>query len=77
MSIQITLTKDQELDIVKKYNKNQEKEPLTYSIIDASKALGISKSTINRLINDGEITKIKIGKSPRIEKTEIEKFLTK
>jgi len=70
----IELTKDQ---INKVFESRQPKiiEPITFSITDAAKKLGISKAHIYVLINSGEIKKIIIGKSPRIHIDEINKFL--
>jgi len=72
--ITIELTEDQ---IDKIVESRQPKKNLTYSIIGASKQLGISQSTIHRLIKSGDISTQIIGKSPRISQVEIEKYLNK
>jgi len=73
---QITLTKEQ-IEKVLKENSAKTPEPTTYSIIGASRILGIRKNKIYNLINSGDIQKIMIGKSPRIHIEEIEKFKLK
>lgn len=50
-------------------------EPITFSITDAARKIGISKAHIYVLINSGEINKVMIGRSPRIHIDEINKFL--
>lgn len=50
-------------------------EPITFSITDAARKIGISKAHIYVLINSGEIKKVTIGRSPRIHIDEINKFL--
>ena len=50
----------------------------TFSITDAAKSLGISRSTINRAINNGKIQIIKEpNKAPRISREELIKFKNK
>jgi excisionase family DNA binding protein len=74
MEIKITLTKEQVAQVINHSKQNSHYEPETYSIIGAAKKLDIGKTKIHKLINEGEILKIMIGKSPRIHKSEIEKF---
>lgn len=74
-TISIELTEDQINKIVEARQPKISLQPETFSIIGASKILNISKSTIFKLIREGKINKIWIGKSPRITKSEIEKFL--
>jgi excisionase family DNA binding protein len=74
MEIKITLTKEQVAQVLNENKQNSHYEPETYSIIGAAKKLDIGKTKIHKLINEGEILKIMIGKSPRIHKSEIEKF---
>jgi len=74
-TISIELTDEQINKIVESRQPKLPVLPETFSIIGASRVLGISKSKIHQLIRDGEISKIMIGKSPRITKSEIDKFL--
>jgi excisionase family DNA binding protein len=45
-----------------------------YSITEFAKLSGLSRSTINLKINNGEIPKIMVGKSPRIESKYLNQF---
>jgi excisionase family DNA binding protein len=80
MAIKVTieLTEEQIKTIVQsgKINKTPD-TPLTYSLAKASRIIGISKSTMQRRIKEGSITTIKVGKMPRITRTEINSFLFK
>lgn len=73
--ILIELTPEQIKTICEKVSQNTKNKQTSYSIAGASRELGISKSTIHRMINNGEISKTIIGKSPRILRSEVEKFL--
>ena len=68
----IELTEDQINKIVE---SRQPIKPLTFSITGAAKQLGISQSTIHRLIKSGNISTQIMGKSPRITQVEIERYL--
>ena len=46
-----------------------------FSITEASKIIDIGKTKIYALIKSGEISTIRIGKSPKICRSEIDKFL--
>ena len=74
MEIKITLSKEQVEQIIADNKRNSSIEPETFSITEAAKKLRISKSKIHGMINNGEISKIMIGKSPRIHIKEINKF---
>lgn len=74
-TISIELTEDQINKIVESRQQKLPVQPETFSIIGASKVIGISKTKIHKLIREGKINKIWIGKSPRITKSEIDKFL--
>lgn len=73
-TISIELTEDQINKIVES-RQPKITEPETYSITGAAKKIGIGKTKIHALINAGEIKKIMLGKSPRICRSEIDKFL--
>jgi excisionase family DNA binding protein len=45
-----------------------------YSITEFAKLCGVSRSTINLKIKDGAISKIMVGKSPRIESKYLTQF---
>lgn len=77
MAISIILTKEQVAQVLNDNQQNSSSEPETYSIIGAAKKLDIGKTKIHKLIKEGEISKIMIGKSPRISRSEIDKFLSK
>jgi excisionase family DNA binding protein len=62
MDIKITLTQEQVAQIIRD-NKRTLHRFETYSITGAAKKLQISKSKIHGMINNGEISKIMIGKS--------------
>jgi len=47
--------------------KNDESDNKTYSISEFAKLSGLSRSTIYLKIDNGEIHKIMVGKSPRIQ----------
>ena len=73
-TISIELTEDQ-INKIFKSRLHEITEPETFSITGAAKKLGIGKTKIHALINAGEISRIMIGKSPRICRSEIDKFL--
>jgi excisionase family DNA binding protein len=75
MAIQITLSKEQVEQILNDNKQNSSIEPETFSITKAAEKLGISKSTIHKMIKNGEISKIMLGKSARITRKEIESLL--
>jgi excisionase family DNA binding protein len=62
MDIKITLTQEQVAQIIRD-KRNSSPDLETYSITGAAKKLQISKSKIHGMINNGEISKIMIGKS--------------
>lgn len=68
----IELTEEQIDKIVE--SRQPKKNNLTFSIIGASKELGVSESTIHRLIKQGFVETQKLGKSPRITQEEIERY---
>ena len=70
----IELTEDQINKIVE--SRQPKKNNLTFSIIGASRALGVSESTMHRLIKQGFVETQKLGKSPRITQEEIDKYKT-
>lgn len=74
--ITIELTTEQINKIMESQRQKLPEQPKTFSIIGASKILGIGKTKMHQLINNGEINKIMIGLSPRICQSEIDKFLT-
>lgn len=47
----------------------------TYTIIEVAEMLKISKRTILRYINTGELKALKLGNSYRITKESLEKFV--
>lgn len=49
--------------------------PLTYTIADAVNATGLSRSSIYNLINDGRLTRIKVGKRVLLKVADIQNFL--
>lgn len=72
----LELTPEQIKQVCETESQKITKKPESYSISGAARELGISKSTMHRMINDGKINKTTcIGKSPRILRSEIEKFL--
>lgn len=68
----IELTEDQINKIIE--SRLPIKNNITFSIIGAAKEIGISQSTIHRLIKDGYISTQIMGKSPRITQDEIDRF---
>lgn len=70
--ITIELTEEQIDKIVE--SRQPKKNNLTFSIIGASRELGVSESTMHRLIKQGEIITKIIGKSPRITQEEINRI---
>lgn len=68
----IELTEEQVSKIVESINPKVNN--LTYSITGASKELGVSKSTMHRLIKQGFVRSQMMGKSPRITLEEINRF---
>lgn len=72
--ISIDLTEDQINKILESRPKKIIEQE-TFSITGATKKLGIGKTKMYSLIKSGEISTVKIGLSPRICRTEIDKFL--
>lgn len=68
----IELTEEQINKIVE--SRQPKKNNLTFSIIGASKELGVSESTMHRLIKNNFIKTLKLGKSPRITQQEIDRY---
>ena len=54
--------------------KNDESDNKTYSISEFAKLSGLSRSTIYLKIDNGEIPKIMVGKSPKIEHKYLNQF---
>jgi len=54
--------------------KNEDSDNRTFSISEFAKLTGLSRSTIYLKINSGEIPKIMIGKSPRIQSKYLTQF---
>jgi excisionase family DNA binding protein len=73
--MKIELTADQVEKIIKNHQANSATIPATYSIIGASRVLGISESTMHRRIKEGFIATFKIGNMPRVSKEEIDRLL--
>lgn len=48
-----------------------------YSVKDAIEYLSISKATLYNLINDNQLLPIKIGKSTRFDKIDLDLFIDK
>ena len=46
-----------------------------YSIKDVAKMLSVSTKTVYRLINQGKLAMVKIGRSTRIDEAELDNFL--
>ena len=46
-----------------------------YSIKDVAKMLSVSTKTVYRLINQGKLAMVKIGRSTRIDEVELDNFL--
>jgi len=72
-TISIELTDEQINKIVESQQPKLPVQAETFSIIGAAKKIGIGKTKIYSLIKSGEITKIMIGKSPRICREEIDR----
>ena len=51
--------------------------PYPLSIRETAKALGVSRSTVYRLINDGELDRVHIRSLPKIMPEEIDRYLCK
>lgn len=51
--------------------------PYALTIRETAKLLGVSRSTVYRLINDGEIERFRIRSLPRIMPEEIDRYLRK
>lgn len=49
--------------------------PVSYSVEDAAKALGIGRTFVFKLIKDGHLKAIKVGRRTLITLREIEAFL--
>lgn len=50
-------------------------EKVFFTVLEISKILQISKMTVYRLLNEGKLPSIKVGRSFRIHKDEVEKLL--
>ena len=62
----ITIRQEESTDIEKKF-----------SFTESAKKLGISRSLLYRLEQDGEIKADRLGKSPKISQKEINKYLNR
>lgn len=51
------------------------KNTLTYSVDEAGKALGIGRNVAFRLVHQGTIPAIRLGKKLRVPKTAIEEMM--
>lgn len=51
--------------------------PLAYCIEDAANALGVGRTLIFRLIRDGQLPAVKIGRRTLIALSDLDSFLTK
>ena len=49
--------------------------PILMTVLDAAHALSVSKSRINTLIISGELESVKIGKSRRITREALDRFV--
>jgi len=49
---------------------------LLYTVMEAGEILGIGKTSIDRLIDDGDLVAVKIGRSRRISRLALEEFAT-
>jgi excisionase family DNA binding protein len=50
-------------------------EQYLYSPLDAAKVMGISRSQVYNLMNDGNLASVHIGRSRRISRKQIIQFL--
>jgi excisionase family DNA binding protein len=48
---------------------------ILYSVLEACAALGIGKTTLYQLHNDGRIKFLKVGRSTKIERAELERLV--
>jgi hypothetical protein len=56
----------------------KEAEPLVYNRKQAALAIGVSVSTLDRIVAAGELKQVRVtGRSPKYEPKEIERFLTR
>jgi excisionase family DNA binding protein len=44
---------------------------------EAAQILDVSQRTIWRLLDDGELTRIRVGKSVRVERAQLEQFIAR
>jgi excisionase family DNA binding protein len=70
--ITIELTEEQITKIIE--SRQPKNKNLSFSIIGASRELGVSESTMHRLIKNGTIKTNKLGPSPRVSIEEVEKY---
>lgn len=56
-------------------NNKEVPQEAFYSLVSASKIIGVDRTTIFRYIKHGLINKIMVGKSPKITQSEINRFL--
>lgn len=50
-------------------------KPLALSVLEAARSLGIGRTTMYELLNDGAISSVKIGRRTLVPITELEKLL--
>lgn len=50
---------------------------MTYKIDEVAQALGLGKTTIHKLLRDGELQKIKLGRSTLISAESVEELLAR
>ena len=55
--------------------ENNNTNKLTYTVLEVSKLLGISKNSTYKAINDGDIPSVKIGSRILIPRSQIDKLL--
>lgn len=70
----ITLKPGETITIRQEESADTEKK---FSFTQSAKLLGISRSLLYRLEQDGEIKADRLGKSPKITQTEINKYLNR
>lgn len=46
-----------------------------YSLVGASKEIGVDRTTVFRYIKEGLLSKVMVGKSPKITQSELDRFL--
>lgn len=57
--------------------KNKRRNNMLFKVEEVAKMLRVSDQTIRRLIQDNELTAIKVGRQARIDSAHLSQFLTK